>query len=96
MPDSDFEIVEVPEGGDPELMCRVALRVATEDMLARGFDPLYEVQVLTPMHGGPVGTRALNEAFRSYHVPGDRGSVTIHGRQWAPMGARRQDRADRE
>ena len=84
VPDSDFEIVEVPEGGDPELVCRVALRVATEDMLARGFDPLYEVQVLTPMHGGPVGTRALNEAFRSYHVPGDRGSVTIHGRQWAP------------
>lgn len=82
--ESDFEIVEVPEGSDSELVCQVALRVATEDMLAHGFDPLHEVQVLTPMHGGPVGTRALNEALRSFHIPGDRGSVTIHGRRWAP------------
>ncbi len=84
MADSDFEIVEVPEGSDPELVCQVALRVATDEMLARGFDPLHEVQVLTPMHGGPVGTRALNEALRSFHIPGDRSSVTIHGRRWAP------------
>lgn len=83
VPGSDFEIVAVPEGSDPELVLQEAFRVATTEMLAHGFDTLHEVQVLTPMHGGPVGTRALNDALRAYHIPGDRGSVTINGRRWA-------------
>lgn len=83
VPGSDFEIVAVPEGSDPELVLQEAFRVATTEMLAHGFDTLHEVQVLTPMHGGPVGTRSLNDALRAYHIPGDRGSVTINGRRWA-------------
>jgi exodeoxyribonuclease V alpha subunit len=83
VPGSDFLVVEVPEDGGAERVLQEAFRVATQDVPARGFDPLHDVQVLTPMHGGPVGTRALNEALREFHIPNGRGSVTINGRRWA-------------
>lgn len=34
-----------------------------------GLDPLSDVQVLTPMHRGPLGTQALNEALRELLNP---------------------------
>lgn len=36
-----------------------------------GLDPLRDVQVLTPMHRGPMGTVALNEALREVLNPAD-------------------------
>ena len=36
------------------------LQIMSTRMKRRGFDPLSDVQVLTPMHGGPLGTVALN------------------------------------
>ena len=83
VPGSDFLVVEVPEDGGAERVLQEAFRVATQEVPALGFDPLHDVQVLTPMHGGPVGTRALNEALREFHIPNGRGSVTINGRRWA-------------
>jgi exodeoxyribonuclease V alpha subunit len=40
------------------------LQIVTERLKHRGFDPLKDVQVLTPMHSGPLGTQALNQALQ--------------------------------
>ncbi|MHC4844851.1 MAG: SF1B family DNA helicase RecD2, partial [Planctomycetota bacterium] len=47
-----------------------------------GLHPLRDVQVLTPMHGGPLGTNALNEALReSLNPPApDRAEINRFGR----------------
>jgi len=42
-----------------------------------GLHPLRDVQVLTPMHRGPVGTQALNEALREVLNPKGRGKVEL-------------------
>jgi exodeoxyribonuclease V alpha subunit len=39
--------------------------VVTERLPRLGFDPLADVQVLAPMHRGPLGTEALNERLRA-------------------------------
>jgi exodeoxyribonuclease V alpha subunit len=49
---------------------RLLLKVVTERLPALGFDPRTDVQVLTPMHGGPLGTVALNEALQGALNPG--------------------------
>lgn len=47
-----------------------------------GLHPLRDVQVLTPMHGGPLGTTALNEALREALNPPtpDRPEINRFGR----------------
>lgn len=46
----------------PEATVEAVERVVVDRMpSAFGLDPVRDVQVLVPMHGGPVGTRALNE-----------------------------------
>jgi exodeoxyribonuclease V alpha subunit len=47
-----------------------------------GLHPLRDVQVLTPMHGGPLGTVALNEALREALNPAapDRPELSRFGR----------------
>jgi exodeoxyribonuclease V alpha subunit len=45
---------------DAEELARLLVTVVTERLPANGFDPQRDVQVLTPMHGGPLGTVALN------------------------------------
>lgn len=46
---------------DAEDIARLLLTVVTERLPANGFDPRRDVQVLTPMHGGPLGTVMLNQ-----------------------------------
>ena len=46
---------------DAEELARLLVTVVTERLPANGFDPLRDVQVLTPMHAGPLGTVALNQ-----------------------------------
>ncbi len=47
-----------------------------------GLDPMRDVQVLTPMHRGPVGTIALNEALREVLNPasGSKSEISRFGR----------------
>jgi exodeoxyribonuclease V alpha subunit len=45
---------------DPMEAQAAVLEVVQRRLPALGFDPLREVQVLTPMHNGPLGTEALN------------------------------------
>lgn len=46
---------------DAEDIARLLVTVVTERLPANGFDPRRDVQVLTPMHAGPLGTVALNQ-----------------------------------
>ncbi len=48
---------------DAEEARATLLQVVQERLPRLGFDPLQDVQVLTPMHGGPLGTQALNQAL---------------------------------
>jgi exodeoxyribonuclease V alpha subunit len=62
-PGADFFIIHRRDGAD-------AARVIEELVSVRipkrfGLDPLQDIQVLTPMHRGPVGTIALNELLQS-------------------------------
>jgi len=56
------------EGGDA--IRQALLEIVGERLPARGFDPLDDVQVLTPMHKGPVGSRSLNLLLQDRLNPG--------------------------
>jgi exodeoxyribonuclease V alpha subunit len=59
---SDFFVIE---RRDPEAAKRTILELVTTRIPAKfGLDPVREVSVLTPMHRGPAGTIALNEALQ--------------------------------
>jgi exodeoxyribonuclease V alpha subunit len=44
---------------------RTVIEVVANRVKRLGFDPLTDVQVLTPMHNGPLGTVALNERMQA-------------------------------
>lgn len=50
----------------PEEAAAVVVELVTQRIPRRfSFDPMREVQVLTPMHRGPAGTQALNRALQA-------------------------------
>ncbi len=54
------------------------LALVTERIPQRfGLDPLRDVQVITPIHGGPLGTQALNERLREALNPARDGVAEI-------------------
>ncbi len=58
---ADFFFVEQEE---PQDVLRVILELVKERIPRRfGFDPVEEIQVLTPMHRGVVGSATLNQAL---------------------------------
>jgi len=62
-PHADFFIVERRE---PERAAEDVITLATQRIPQRfSLDPKRDVQVLTPMHRGPVGTLALNERLQA-------------------------------
>ena len=44
--------------------------VVLKRLPALGFDPLRDIQVLTPMHNGPLGTETLNQQLQRLLDPG--------------------------
>lgn len=71
------------ERNDAATALDTLLAMATDRIPARfGLDPLRDVQVLTPMHKGPLGTVALNEALRERLNPPSKNKpeVTRFGR----------------
>jgi exodeoxyribonuclease V alpha subunit len=66
--------VERPEEAAAKLLELVAVRIPERF----GLDPLEDVQVLTPVHRGPLGTRALNELLRERLNP-DLGTFVERG-----------------
>ena len=73
--------VDRPEEAAAKLLELVAVRIPERF----GLDPVEDVQVLTPVHRGPLGTRALNELLRERLNP-DRASSSSAascGWRWA-------------
>lgn len=70
---ADFFVIDKR---DPEEARNVILEVVTKRIPRRfGLDPVRDVQVLTPMNRGPVGTVALNEALQAVLNPSGRALV---------------------
>ena len=70
---SDFYFIEQE---DPEKVHEIILKLVKERIPRRfGFDPLDDIQVLTPMHMGIVGARSLNVSLQSTLNPGEDGLV---------------------
>ncbi len=67
---SDREVVVVPARGAGEAAHRVVQLVTDSIPRVLGI-PVADVQVVTPVHGGPAGTAALNSALKKALNPGD-------------------------
>ncbi len=60
---SDFHFIEAET---PEAIQEVILRLVTKEIPALwGFDPLDDIQVLSPMKKGPIGVEMLNDALQA-------------------------------
>lgn len=67
LPGADFFVVQRRE---PEEAAALVVELAAKRIAKRfGFDPVRDVQVLTPMHRGPAGTQVLNEKLQSVLNP---------------------------
>lgn len=61
-PDGDFFVIA---RSDPQAAAQLVRELVTARIPRRfGLDPRDSIQVLTPMHRGPVGTQALNELLQ--------------------------------
>lgn len=74
--DTDFFFIEEP---DPEKVLQLISTLVTERIPRRfGFDPFDDIQVLSPMHKGVVGTASLNRCLQAALNPP--GSSTVAGK----------------
>ncbi len=72
---SDFVFIEDEE---PEAVQRRILDLVTRDLPRRhGLDPWNDIQVITPMHRGPIGAGQLNTALQAALNP--RGTEVVRG-----------------
>jgi exodeoxyribonuclease V alpha subunit len=51
------------EEEDPEAAAERVIRTATQSLPKMGFNPR-EIQIITPLHRGPIGVKALNERLQ--------------------------------
>lgn len=71
--DGDFFVVA---SKDAESTARIVEKIVTERIPQRfGLHPIRDVQVLTPMNKGPLGSIALNQRLQALLNPGDGGLV---------------------
>ncbi len=67
---TDFYVIATEE--PPLAQERIVQLVTDRIPNAFGMDPMTEVQVLSPMHRGDVGTQALNEILQEHFTAGNR------------------------
>ncbi len=80
--DSDFYLLGCR---DPADIHDRLLRVVTERLPQRfGFDPVADIQVLTPMSRGGLGARSLNEALQKRLNPDGHPRISRFGWTFAP------------
>ncbi|MBI1690199.1 ATP-dependent RecD-like DNA helicase [Methylorubrum rhodesianum] len=80
--ESDFHLIEIDE---PEAGVAKLIEVVTKRIPARfGFDPVRDVQVLTPMQRGVLGARNLNHELQAVLNPSPRISVERFGWRFSP------------
>jgi exodeoxyribonuclease V alpha subunit len=72
--DGDFYLVPREQ---PEDILAGVLEIVQHRLPQRGFEPIRDIQVLAPVHRGPLGTQALNEALR--HALNPHGEQLSHG-----------------
>jgi len=71
--EEDFYFVE---RDDPDQVRQVVVEMAAQRIPAKfGLDPVNDVQVLSPMHKGPVGVARLNDELQKLLNPGEGGIV---------------------
>jgi exodeoxyribonuclease V alpha subunit len=71
--EEDFYFVEKD---DPDQVCQAIVEMAARRIPAKfGLDPVNDVQVLSPMHKGPVGVARLNDELQKLLNPGEGGIV---------------------
>jgi len=72
-PGNDFYFIEQE---DPERVLDIILELSKKRIPQRfGFDPIDDIQVLTPMHRGSVGTGNLNQQLQKALNPGQGGVI---------------------
>ena len=80
--ESDFYLVSATT---PEEIQQRLVRMVAERIPARfGFDPIAEVQVLTPMNRGGLGARALNDLLREHLNGSAQPRLSRYGTSFAP------------
>ncbi|CAO4167496.1 ATP-dependent RecD2 DNA helicase [Methylorubrum aminovorans] len=80
--ESDFHLIEIDE---PEAGVAKLIEVVTKRIPARfGFDPVRDVQVLTPMQRGVLGARNLNHELQAVLNPNPRTSIERFGWRFSP------------
>jgi exodeoxyribonuclease V alpha subunit len=80
--ESDFHLIEIDE---PEVGVARLIEVVTKRIPARfGFNPVRDVQVLTPMQRGVLGARNLNHELQAVLNPNPRISVERFGWRFSP------------
>ena len=73
-PNTDFYFIEKEE---PEEVLKIIIDLASNRITKRfGFDPIKDIQVLTPMHKGIVGAENLNKELRKVLNPNS-SSITV-------------------
>jgi exodeoxyribonuclease V alpha subunit len=79
-PTSDFHFVERDE---PEAIAATLVRLVQERIPKRlGFDPIRDVQVLSPMNRGSLGVRELNVALQRVLNPVRNGEAAVERFGW--------------
>ncbi len=72
-PNNDFYFIQQE---DPERVLEIILEITKERIPRRfGFDPVEDIQVLTPMHKGVVGAGNLNKKLQQALNPGNHGVI---------------------
>ena len=80
--DSDFYLIEAQ---DPEEIAAKLIQTVTERIPARfGFDPVADIQVLTPMNRGGLGVHALNAELQKLLNGQAEPRVSKYGATYAP------------
>ncbi len=70
----DGDLFIIP-AADPEIIVERVIQALRRMSPAYGFDPVEDVQVMTPMRRGPVGTHRLNEVLQEAFNPGPEGGA---------------------
>jgi exodeoxyribonuclease V alpha subunit len=79
--ENDFYFIEK---GDPRVVSETILKLVAERIPKRfGLDPMEDIQVITPMHRGVVGTEQLNAVLQSALNPAGDNTLQTAGR-WRP------------
>ncbi|MEE4608150.1 MAG: ATP-dependent RecD-like DNA helicase [Desulfobacteraceae bacterium] len=79
--ENDFYFIEK---SDPRVVSETILKLVVERIPKRfGFDPMEDIQIITPMHRGEVGTHQLNAVLQAALNPAGESGPQAAGR-WRP------------